>query len=733
MDTRSKNSDARGRALALVAFLLFFPSVISLTLAGFSLLQYAHYHTGDGSDNFYQTRDFTYSINSVINLCNEGLSGTAPNAAAEGTAEESSSLITFGSNANYLDSLSYGMQVYAKNTKNGAVYTNTSYPDQDAFLASCRQNQYDFWLIYDRGTTTAYYRLEGSGEGQPPQQVEYTGYYGESYPFYFNPSTDGDGMVLIAIPDIRTYSNSGLSSTVNYTNWHDSLVLFRAMPLWISLSLIGLGLSLVLHRALRRFGQGVARRIRRIPYEFKYVLGILLAVAAAGSLLDGYAIAYSSILTEGNPWMMAILFWLSVLGLYWDLKYNGFKTFRVNIPSVIFSLVRRYNLQFPFQQKIRRQFLTSLLVAIFLGILAFLSAALALMSSSGFFVLVGMGLAVLAVALVGKLIFDYFKIIRQLGQVIDYVGAISRGELDQTISLDPEDDLYPLFHAVRDMQENVKGAIETRIHSEKMKVDLITNVSHDLKTPLTSIISYTQLLRQQALDPPEANDYVTIIDQKSQRLKSLVQDIFDLSKATSGNLELQLAPLDICQLLEQAVGELEEVVERSGIELIPGHSERPLYVLTDGVKLYRVFENLIVNITKYSLPGSRAYIDIVDSEKTVSVIFKNISSYQMNFAGEQMKERFVRGDLSRTTEGSGLGLAIADTFVDRLGGKLTILVDGDLFKAIVTFPQIPAPKTERELAEQMEVALPEAPEKAPEAPDAPEPGEGGPAPRPADP
>ena len=204
---------------------------------------------------------------------------------------------------------------------------------------------------------------------------------------------------LIAIPDIRTYSNSGLSSTVNYTNWHDSLVLFRAMPLWISLSLIGLGLSLVLHRSLRRFGEGVARRIRRIPYEFKYVLGILLSIAAAGSLLDGYAIAYSSILTEGNPWVMAILFWLSVLGLYWDLKYNGFKTFRVNIPSVIFSLVRRYNLQFPFQQKIRRQFLTSLLVAIFLGILAFLSAALALMTSSGFFVLVGMGLAVLAVAL----------------------------------------------------------------------------------------------------------------------------------------------------------------------------------------------------------------------------------------------------------------------------------------------------------------------------------------------
>ena len=703
----------RGRALALVAFLLFFSAVISLTLAGYSLLQYTRYHSSGDSDNFYETANFTYSINSVINACNEGLSQTltaVPNDGAADTETTHEYAPSGGNQMDYLDSISYGIQVYAQNAKTGAAYTNTSYPDGDAFLASCEQNRYDFWLIYDRGATTAYYRLDREAA---PQQIQYTGYYGESYPFYFNPSTDGDGIVLIAIPDIEVFSSSGLSSTANYSTWRDSLVLFRAMPLWVSLSLIGLGAALVMHRSLRRFGQGVARRIRRIPYEFKYVLGILFAIAGFGNLLDGYSVSYSSIFIASDPWMMSIMGWLSVLALYWDLKYNGFKTFRVNIPSVIFALVRRYNLHFPFQQKIRRPLLTNLLVAVLLALLAFFSAAVALMSSSGFFLLVGLGLGILSLALVGKLIFDYFKIIRQLGQVIDYVGAISRGELDQTIALDEEDDLYPLFHAVQDMQENVKGAIETRIHSEKMKVDLITNVSHDLKTPLTSIISYTQLLRQADLTPPEANDYVAIIDQKSQRLKSLVQDIFDLSKATSGNLELQLAPLDICQLLEQSVGELEEVVERSGIELIPGHSERPLYVLTDGVRLYRVFENLIVNITKYSLPGSRAYIDIVDSEKTVSVIFKNISSYQMNFAGEQMKERFVRGDLSRTTDGSGLGLAIADTFVDRLGGKLTILVDGDLFKAIVTFPQIPAPQSERELAAQLGLTPMEEPAPPP--------------------
>ena len=251
--------------------------------------------------------------------------------------------------------------------------------------------------------------------------------------------------------------------------------------------------------------------------------------------------------------------------------------------------------------------------------------------------------------------------------------------------------------------ENLSDSVKRQVQSEKMKMDLITNVSHDLKTPLTSIIGYVDLLKKTELSD-EARDYVEILSQKSERLKKMIQDVFEISKATSGNMEIHPETVDICMLMRQTLGDMEDRIGASKRTIRKTLSAEPLYVVSDGQKLYRVYQNLIENALKYSLEGSRIFIDAFGDDRTVTTIIKNTSSYEMNFDEETITERFARGDVNRTTEGHGLGLAIVKSFVEACGGKFHIDIDGDLFKAVVTFPRhIP------DEAEEKTEELPELP------------------------
>ncbi|MCH5187068.1 MAG: HAMP domain-containing histidine kinase [Oscillospiraceae bacterium] len=242
--------------------------------------------------------------------------------------------------------------------------------------------------------------------------------------------------------------------------------------------------------------------------------------------------------------------------------------------------------------------------------------------------------------------------------------------------------------ALNTINEGVKLSVEREVKAQRMKSELITNVSHDLKTPLTSIISYADLLADMELSPKEANDYAKIVKQKADRLKKLTQDLFDISKAESGNETLDIERLDIALLLRQSLGELNNEIEKSGLCFVTKIPDREVFVSADGKKLSRVFENLIINAVKYSMPGTRVYVDMKLLPGKVSVEIKNISAAPMNFDPSEITERFVRGDQSRTTEGSGLGLAIARSYTELCGGRLTIDVDGDLFKATVNLKTV---------------------------------------------
>lgn len=248
-------------------------------------------------------------------------------------------------------------------------------------------------------------------------------------------------------------------------------------------------------------------------------------------------------------------------------------------------------------------------------------------------------------------------------------------------------DLREHAEQLNDLGAAVSAAVDQRMQSERFKAELITNVSHDLKTPLTSIINYVDLLKKEPLDNPKALEYLEVLDRKSQRLKKLTEDLVEASKASTGSLPVSLERLGIVQFVGQALGEYEERFQAHNLTAVPTLPQDELFIWADGRHLWRVIDNLFSNCCKYALEGTRIYLDVTRWERMVTLSVKNISRQQLNIPPERLMERFVRGEESRTTEGSGLGLSIARSLTELQGGTFRLDIDGDLFKAAVSFPE----------------------------------------------
>lgn len=282
----------------------------------------------------------------------------------------------------------------------------------------------------------------------------------------------------------------------------------------------------------------------------------------------------------------------------------------------------------------------------------------------------------------------FIKELIYLDKIIIGSKAATEGKLNCNIEEKGRGHLRELAHDINNIRDGLRKSIESEMKSENMKTELITNVSHDLKTPLTSIINYIDLLKRENIESETSKDYINILDKKSQRLKVLIDDLFEASKATSGAMELNITKIDIVQLLKQSLGENDERFKNSNLSVKLDIPDTKIFINGDGQRLYRVFENLISNIVKYSLSNTRVYIQMyVDDENKVVIIMRNISAYELDFCANEITNRFKRGDSSRSTEGSGLGLAIAKSIVELHGGKFNIEVDGDLFKSIIRLNQ----------------------------------------------
>lgn len=263
---------------------------------------------------------------------------------------------------------------------------------------------------------------------------------------------------------------------------------------------------------------------------------------------------------------------------------------------------------------------------------------------------------------------------------------IANGEFTQEVEED-----FGIFNSLRAelcrIEEGFQKAVEQETKSQRMKTELITNVSHDLKTPLTAITTYVELLKKENITEEERGEYIDTLSRKSLRLKVLIEDLFEVSKASSQNIVLQYIDVDVVNLMKQVYIEHEEKLSNMGLDIRWNVPNEKVVLSLDNQKTYRIFENLFVNIQKYAMPNSRVYIDILQVENQVQIIMKNISATELNVRSEELTERFVRGDQSRNTEGSGLGLAIVKSFVEAQKGRFEITVDGDLFKATIIFTQ----------------------------------------------
>ena len=241
---------------------------------------------------------------------------------------------------------------------------------------------------------------------------------------------------------------------------------------------------------------------------------------------------------------------------------------------------------------------------------------------------------------------------------------------------------------INDISKGFEKTIKERTKSERLKTELITNVSHDIKTPLTSIINYVDLLKKENIQSETVKEYIEILENKSQRLKKLTEDLIEASKASSGNIKLEMRKIKLTELIKQSIGEFEDKFKEKNLEIISNYPKQDIYIMADNRYLYRVVENLYSNIFKYALENSRVYIDVVKEDKKVIIMFKNISKDSLNIPAEELMQRFVRGDKSRTTEGSGLGLSISRSFTELQKGKFDIEVDGDLFKIRLEFDTV---------------------------------------------
>jgi len=574
---------------------------------------------------------------------------------------------------------------YVKN-KDGVVIYDTL-PDSDSnYYARIR---YNYLILIQNGSISLYRSqtedvlnkyLSGSfSEYEVPLDNSYAQLKREFDNFKETYEYGNDVAVVYAVS----------SEPANFTN--SMLYLLKQIRLWtriaaaVVLATMILAITLIIYSSVKReekrlFLSKYASLASHIWLEIKLGLVALAAFVTAVLCNEVLRRHYSFTVSE-----LALTFAI-LAGCFWffyftltDLLYNKSEFFKQNSIRTLIRIIRRLSGRLRFERRMVVGFwlfISAELILIFLFFASYRSG----FASTLFFLT---GLALFAVVTI-----IYHRFISDTGRLVSQIVRIKSGDLTTRLELGSDSGLQEYAHCLNSIQSGMSKALEEQLTSERLKVELITNVSHDLKTPLTSIISYIDLLKKEEL-PGQAVEYVRILSEKADRLKTMIQDIFAVSKASSGNLDVRMEPLDLGKLVEQTLADMQEKIDASGLKFRVHHINDPLIIRSDGQKLYRVMQNLIDNALSYSLDGSRVHVRLWSENNTAVVEIKNTSKLELDFKPEEIVERFVRGDISRSGEGSGLGLSIAKTFTEACGGSFRITIDYDDFKVRLSFPQEP--------------------------------------------
>lgn len=549
---------------------------------------------------------------------------------------------------------------------------------------------YNFYLLFD-GTKVTIFQddkevdVYGDGHYRQGRDWNVPGY--ANYPV--RRYSDKRVGVELAAPVVPALYQGGGACRLYYMA--QNFAQTRQAILWLCAIPAGgvllFGLYLLWRRDKKRADVAVAGVTGRIWAEFK-LIGLLFVL---------YSLWYS--LGRQIPYLMipvALLLFYVCLN---DLRYNGWhKITRHSLYRTLFHAWRCVELKRPVEKRLQCR-----AVAIFIGMTPFALGTMAwgwgafqfvwsysprhvlLVLLMFFLALLGLLLLLAQIWFLGRGLADA----HELALLTDQIEALRVGDFSAPADLPQDADLRAAAEALAGLRQGMESAIGQRTRSERMKVELITNVSHDLKTPLTSVVSYAELLSREEELPDHVRDYIAILNDKAQRLKAMVGDVFEVSKAASGALALRPERLDLGKLLRQTLADMEGPISEHGQKILTTIPEEPVYLNADGDRLYRVFQNLLQNALQYSQEGTRVYLTLAVGGGEAVATMKNISRAPLP-PGLDLTERFVWGDVSRTDGGSGLGLAIASSFTAACGGKFSVRTDADLFTAEVAFPVLAA-------------------------------------------
>ena len=508
----------------------------------------------------------------------------------------------------------------------------------------------------------------------------------DGYRTYFSKLADKDGEFWEDYPDLSDLSLVRVVAP-NLRADRDSAVLSDAANELFSLQALWLGGAAALVLALVLFVFYLFSRDRKAEFdrqlaqvsgEVWFEIKLLFLGWAAWFCAQPF-LERASVRETLFP--LLLLFW-TLLFLLNDIRYNP-RVYRHNSYRSAKSWYLSHQMKKRFQQRMMSSF------ALFAAAEGILFWIFRVIPSS-----LGAWITAAAAAVILLLYLRHFAgILTDFARLTDRIAEMKAGADAPPLTFRAESALAPAAEDLNSIQSGISHAVEDQVRAERMKIELITNVSHDIKTPLTSIINYIGLLRQERELPEHVQDYIEILAGKADRLKKMVQDIFEVSKASTGNIELHPEPLILQKLIQQTLADMEESVAAAHLALRLDLPQEPVYVLTDGNRMYRVFQNLIRNALQYSLEGSRVFIQLTVQDGTALTQIKNTSRFALDNLPD-VTERFVRGDDSRSTDGSGLGLSIAKSFTEACGGSFFISTDADLFCAAVSFPVIPGPQPE---------------------------------------